>query len=72
MHIMFFLLCESKYYGMSGETESLFGAFFALEDIRELLRQSAPDHRLGETEKEELKTLISKAKNHLSDLEELL
>ncbi|HZD42430.1 MAG TPA: hypothetical protein VE134_05295 [Methanomicrobiales archaeon] len=50
--------------------DALFLAMFALTDIRAILRTSAPDHRLDETEKEEVRRLIAQVRQQVSHLEE--
>ena len=50
--------------------DALFLAMFALTDIRAILRKSAPDHRLDETEKEEVRRLIAQVRQQVSHLEE--
>lgn len=56
---------------MTEETNALYGALFGLEDIRELLRQSAPQHKFTEEQKKKLREKISEVKKHLSVLEKL-
>jgi len=55
---------------MSRETQSLFKAMFALEDIREILRKTAPTHELGEEEIKKGKKAIKKVKEAIEVLEE--
>jgi len=51
---------------MSEETTALFEGIFALEDIREILRETAPKHELSQDQKDAMtkaiKTLGSSAK----------
>jgi len=54
---------------MSKETENLFNAMFALEDVREVLRQSAPKHELDEKQKEQVRKALEKIKKALNVLE---
>ena len=56
---------------MSKETDSLFEAFFALEDIRELLRQSAPKHELTDEQKKVLENSLETLKKQITSLEAL-
>ena len=54
---------------MTDETDALFEAKFALEDIRELLRQSAPDHELDDEQKLKLTKAIEKITSSAKRLE---
>ncbi|MFH0863293.1 MAG: hypothetical protein V1875_09755 [Candidatus Altiarchaeota archaeon] len=54
---------------MTEETEACFSALFALEDVRELLRESAPEHKLSPEQKTRLAEALLKARNNLSRLE---
>jgi len=56
---------------MTDETNALFEAFFSLEEIRELLRQSAPSHKLSDEQKKILKEKIAAIKKSLAVLENL-
>ena len=56
---------------MSKESDALYGAFFALEDVRELLRQSAPGHELDASEKKRLAAALAAARENLLVLEGL-
>lgn len=49
--------------------EKTFEALFALEDLREILRRTAPHHRLSDRQKEEAKRLILKVREALTALE---
>ena len=55
---------------MSKETESLFRVLFALEDVREILRETAPEHKLDENQKKKVKAALEKARKMLQVLEE--
>jgi hypothetical protein len=55
---------------MSKETESLFAAMFALEGVREILRQTAPAHELDEAQKEQVKKALEKVRKALQVIEE--
>ncbi len=54
---------------MTSETENVFKALFALEEVRELLRETAPKHELGGERKERLKKALMKVKSSLEVLE---
>jgi len=56
---------------MSKESDALYGALFALEDVREILRQTAPGHKLGAAEKKRLAAALKEARESLKILEEL-
>jgi len=56
---------------MSEESNALFAAQFALEDIRELLRQSAPGHSLTDNQKELLEKQLAILQNSIKVLERL-
>ncbi len=56
---------------MTDETNALFEAFYILEEIRELLRQSAPSHKLSDGQKKILKEKIAAIKKSLAVLESL-
>ena len=49
--------------------EETFEALFALEDLREVLRKTAPFHNLTEEQKEEVKTILDKVRKALDDIE---
>lgn len=57
---------------MTKETDSLFEAFFTLEDIRQILRDTAPSHKLGDMQKEKLRDSIARCKKHLDTIGEEL
>ncbi|MFH0860724.1 MAG: hypothetical protein V1921_05940 [Candidatus Altiarchaeota archaeon] len=54
---------------MTEETEALFNGLFALEDIRELLRETAPGHKLNVEQKTRLEKALKKARKALDNLE---
>jgi hypothetical protein len=56
---------------MTEETTALFEALFSLEEIRELLRQSAPSHKLSDEQKKILKEKIAGIRKCLAVLERL-
>ena len=56
---------------MTDEADALFSAMFALEDVRELLRETAPKHRLSEEQKKAYKEALDKAKAAIAKLEAL-
>jgi hypothetical protein len=56
---------------MSEETDALFEAEFALEDVRELLRQTAPQHKLSVGQKKQLDDSLKKVMNALKKLDKL-
>ena len=57
---------------MTQETEALFEALFALEDVRELLRETAPKHKLNEEQRGRLAEALKKARKAQDTLEKLL
>ncbi|MFH1403681.1 MAG: hypothetical protein ABIH11_05365 [Candidatus Altiarchaeota archaeon] len=56
---------------MSDESDALFGAQFALEDIRELLRETAPGHKLSEVQKKKLAESLNRIMSELKKIEKL-
>ena len=50
--------------------EETFEALFALEDLREVLRKTAPFHNLTEEQKEEVKAILDKVRKALDEIEE--
>jgi hypothetical protein len=56
---------------MSEETDALFQALFSLEEVRELLRQTAPKHKLNEEQKKKLKEKLGEVRKALEVLERL-
>lgn len=57
---------------MIKEVENLFKAIFELEEIREILRQTAPNHKLTDEQKRKLKGSIEIVRESLKKLEEFL
>lgn len=57
---------------MTEEVENLFNAIFELEEIRELLRQTAPSHKLTDEQKRKLSNSILIVRESLKKLEELI
>jgi len=57
---------------MSNETDALFQAMFALEDAREVLRQTAPGHKLNDQDRKAMATALEKAKAAIAMLEGIL
>lgn len=57
---------------MKKETQVLFNALSNLEDVRELLRKTAPSHNLSKKQKEYLKKKSEKIKKYCDKLVELL
>ncbi len=57
---------------MTEEVENLFKAIFELEEIREILRQTAPNHKLTDAKKRKLKDSIEIIRESLKKLEEFL
>lgn len=57
---------------MSRESEAVFTALFGLEDVREILRESAPGHELSDEQKEIVKKSLERIRRSLDNLEELL
>ncbi|MDH7593502.1 MAG: hypothetical protein QHG99_03990 [Methanomicrobiales archaeon] len=52
--------------------DSLFHAFFALTDIRAILRSTAPAHELNESEQERVRVLLEEMGRQLGVLKEEL
>jgi Sep-tRNA:Cys-tRNA synthetase len=52
--------------------EETFEALFALEDLREILRKTAPFHNLTEEQKEEVKAILNKVRKALDEIEEAI
>lgn len=50
-------------------TENTFKAIFALEDLREILRRTAPFHRLNEDQKREVLYILSRVRKLLDEVE---
>ena len=57
---------------MKKETELVFNSLDALEDIRQLLRDTVPFHKLSKEQKLKLKKKIESIKKNLSSLEKVL
>ena len=57
---------------MSEETGNLFEAIFQMEDIREILRVSAPNHELDDKQREDLIFSLKKIRAALNAIEEKL
>jgi len=56
---------------MTEESDALFQALFSLEEVRELLRQTAPKHKLNIEQKKKLKEKIGEIRKALEALEKL-
>jgi len=56
---------------MAEHTEALYKALFALEDVREILRQTAPGHKLSGEERKKVAEAISTVRESLKVLEGL-
>jgi hypothetical protein len=54
---------------MTEETNALFEALFALEDVREILRETAPEHNLDEDQKKRLEGALKKIRSSMDRLE---
>lgn len=54
---------------MSEQVDTLFEALFALTDLRVLLRETAPLHKLNEKQRAQVLDMILRAKEALSRLE---
>jgi len=54
---------------MTEETDALFQALFALEDVRELLRETAPKHKLNEIQKKRFQDALKAVRSGLDRLE---
>ena len=57
---------------MSEQGDLLFEALFALTDVRVLLRQTAPLHKLNEEQHTAARNAVARAKEALSKLEGVL
>ena len=55
---------------MSGLVEKTFEALFALEDLREIWRRTAPLHQLTDEEKVEVRAILSRVREILRQIEE--
>jgi Sep-tRNA:Cys-tRNA synthase (EC 2.5.1.-) len=49
--------------------QKIYKAMFYLEDLREILRETAPDHRLDEGQREKFKNILNSVKDTLSEEE---
>ncbi len=56
---------------MSNETAAVFEALFALEDVREILRETAPEHELTDEQKGRLDAALKKLDAAVKKLEKL-
>jgi hypothetical protein len=54
---------------MTDETNALYEVLFALEEVRELLRQTAPQHKLSAEQKARLRELLEKARKSIEVVE---
>jgi len=57
---------------MSAEVDALFDALFALTDLRALLRETVPLHKLNEEQKAQAHSAIVRVREALSRLEGVL
>jgi hypothetical protein len=57
---------------MSEQTNQVFEGIFAYEEIREILRESAPKHELDENQKERLEKALKKIDSSLKNMKRLL
>ena len=57
---------------MSKETDSLFEAIFALEDIREVLRETAPKHCLTDQQKDRVNKALQTVEHAMKELKDAL
>jgi hypothetical protein len=58
--------------GMDNAVDNLFEALFALTDLRVLLRETAPSHKLSAEQQIQARDALARAKAALSKLEEEL
>lgn len=56
---------------MSRETELTFECLFLLEDIRQVLRDTAPAHKFSAEQKKKVKELITKVKKNLDEIQKI-
>lgn len=49
--------------------EETFEALFALEDLREVLRKTAPFHHLTKEQEKEVKAILNKVRKALDEIE---
>jgi hypothetical protein len=57
---------------MDDAVDHVFEALFALTDLRVLLRETAPSHKLDEEQLSQASEALARAKNALEELEEEL
>ncbi len=50
-------------------TKKTFEALFAIEDLREILRKTAPFHKLTDEQKEEARVIIARIRRAIDELE---
>jgi Sep-tRNA:Cys-tRNA synthetase len=50
-------------------TKSTFEALFAIEDLREILRETAPFHKLTNEQKRQVRDILSRIKKALDEIE---
>jgi len=50
-------------------TKSTFECLSAVEDLREILRKTAPLHRLTEQQKEGVRTILAKIRRSMEEIE---
>jgi len=64
---------EHQVWGLTAMTtkvvEKTFEALFALEDLREVWRRTAPFHYLTEEQKEGVKAILNRARRDLEEIE---
>ena len=54
---------------MSQKVDRLFEALFALTDIRQLFRETAPEHKFNKEQKEKISKQLDKIRNVLDFIE---
>jgi len=54
---------------MTEETSALYEVLFSMEEVRELLRQTAPDHRLSDEQKRQFRELLERVRKSLDLME---
>lgn len=50
--------------------ENLFDSLYLLTDLRQILRETSPNHELNEKQEEKIKEIVRKVKENLDGLEE--
>lgn len=50
--------------------EKLFDSLYLLTDLRQILRETSPNHELNEKQEEKIKEIVRKVKDNLDGLEE--